>query len=147
MARSLSGLEDRWNWTWGCHFSDEGKLGISGCIDEQPFHGGYPNLFSIEPMTSDWSKRDLWNEIKRRWRVAMQDDPLVASIPAEPGLVMRHERPRDPALALGLIHHGVDFRRGGIEGARLEYFLRTRSDEITPLPQASWADWDPEGGF
>jgi hypothetical protein len=132
-------------WTWGCQFSEEGNLRIQGCVEDTPFHGCYPNSFLIEPMNTDWSIRDLCNETKRGWRVVTQDDPLVALVSAEPNLAMRRERPGDPQVTLGLIHHGVDFRQPGIEGARLEYFLQARSDDIMPLSQAIWTDWDQQG--
>lgn len=133
-------------WTSGCEFSEAGKLGISGCIEEKPFHGGYPRSFSIEPMSTDWPKRDVWNEAKRGWRFAAQDDPLLASVPGEPNLIMRREQPSgDPGVTLGLIHHGVDFRSRGIEGAQLEYFLQDRPADVTLLPEADWADWDHQG--
>ena len=46
---------------------------------------------------------------------------------------------------LGLIHHGVDFSRGGMEGVQLEYFLQTKAEDVTPLDRAAWADWDHKG--
>ena len=97
-------------------------------------------------MSSDWPKRDVWNEIKREWRFAAGDDPLVAACPAKPSLVLKREQPgAGTGATLGLIHHGVDFRRGGIEGVKLEYFLQDRPDDVTPMSEAVWADWDHEG--
>src|SRR5437588_6294189 len=97
-------------------------------------------------MSTDWPKRDVWNEVKRGWRFAADDDPIVANVPARPNLVLRRERPGGGAgVALGLIHQGVDFREPGIEGVQIEYFLQEGPGEITPLPEAAWADWDRQG--
>ncbi len=133
-------------WTWGCQFSEDGKLNIRACMYEHPFHGDYPAGFSIGSMETDWPKRDVWNEIKRGWRVAAEDDPLVASVPGEPNLVLRHDRPaRGVGVALGLIHRGHDFKQRGIEGVQIEYFLQGTPADVTPLPEAVWADWDHQG--
>jgi len=53
--------------------------------------------------------------------------------------------PGGAGVRLGLIHRGVDFRRPGIEGVQLEYFLQDSPDDFTPLADAVWADWDREG--
>jgi len=133
-------------WTWGCQFSENGELRISGCMEEKPFHSNFPSSFSINPMNADWPKRDVWNETKRGWRVAEQDDPLAASVPGQPNLVMRREQPSPGGgVVLGLIHLGVDFRQPGIEGVQMEYFLQDTPDNVISLSQAVWADWDHQG--
>jgi hypothetical protein len=133
-------------WTWGCQFSDSGELLIKACIEEKPFHGNYPDSCAIGPMNTDWPKRDVWNEAKRGWRFAEQDDPLVARVPAQPALVMRRERPASGrGVMLGLIHQGVDFRQPGMEGVQVEYFLQDTPGDVTPLSEAVWADWDHYG--
>ena len=49
-------------WTWGCQFSEDGELDVRACITKEPFHGSYPHKFSTGPMSTDWPKRDVWNE-------------------------------------------------------------------------------------
>lgn len=133
-------------WTWGCQFSEDGELDVRACITKEPFHGSYPHKFSTGPMSTDWPKRDVWNETKRGWRFAPGDDPLVTGSPAGPSLVLKREQAGAPAgLTLGLIHREVDFARGGMEGVKLEYFLQDRPDDVTPVPGAVWADWDHQG--
>jgi hypothetical protein len=85
-------------------------------------------------MSTAWPKRDVWNEVKRGWSYALDGDPLVTGS----NLVLRRK-------TLGLIHRGVDFARGGMEGVQLEYFLQDRPDEVTLIPEAAWADWDHRG--
>jgi hypothetical protein len=133
-------------WTWGCQFSQNGELRICACTEERPFHGNYPGSFSIGPMNTDWPKRDVWNEVKRGWCFAAQDDPMVATRPAQPNLVLRREQPPPGGgVTLGLIHQGVDFRQPGIEGVQLEYFLQDGPGDVAPLGEAAWADWDHQG--
>jgi hypothetical protein len=133
-------------WTWGCQFSDDGELDIRACAMKEPFHGSYPNNFSVGGMSVEWPKRDVWNEIKRGWRYAGNDDPFVAHCPARPNLVLKRQQPGGGAdLTLGLIHNGVDFAQGGMEGVKLEYFLQDRPDDFTLLADAAWADWDHHG--
>jgi hypothetical protein len=133
-------------WTWGCQFLDHGGLSINACVEEKPFYGNYPHSFSIGPMSTDWPKRDVWNEAKRGWRFAEQDDSLLAHVPAKPNLVMRREQPGSRrGVVLGLIHQGVDFGKPGIEGVQMEYFLQDTAADVTPLPEAVWADWDYQG--
>jgi hypothetical protein len=133
-------------WTWGCEFSEEGRLGIRACVMPEPFHGSYPHPVSVCPMSLDWPKRDVWNETKRGWRFAARGDPLAGNVLAKPNLIMRREQPGGIAgVILWLIHHGVDFRNGGIEGVQLEYFLQDTPEDVTPVPEAAWADWDHQG--
>jgi hypothetical protein len=133
-------------WTWGCQFSQKGELRICACVEEKPFHGSYPGSILIGSMNTDWPKRDVWNEVKRGWHFAEPDDPMVASVPAQPNLVVRREQPAaSGGVTLGLIHQGVDFRRPGIEGVQLEYFLQDMPGDVAPLPEAAWADWDHQG--
>lgn len=125
-------------WTWGCQFSEDGELDICGCITKEPFHGSYPNQFSVRPMSTDWPKRDVWNETKRGWRFAAGDDPLVAGRPANPSLVLRREQPSGGAgVTVGLIHHGVDFTHGGMEGSNWSTFCKTHRTTSHPCPKQS----------
>ena len=130
-------------WTWGCQFSSEGRLEIHSCLGEKPFHGAYPHRWACAPIRTDWPQRDVWNELKRGWRRA--DAPFLGSVPGEPGLVLLRDQPGGSGVTLGLIHRGVDFRRPGMEGVHLEYFLQEGSNQITPLPEIAWADWDAKG--
>ena len=133
-------------WTGSCEFSQGGELRISACVEEKPFLGNYPGSYFTDPMHTDWAKRDVWNEVKRGWRFAAQNDPMVAVVPAQANLVLRRERPTPGGeVMLGLIHQGVDFRKPGIEGVQLEYFLQDRPGDVVPLAEAAWADWDPQG--
>jgi len=133
-------------WTWGCEFAEDGELFVHGCLQNEPFHGSYPDKFSPVPMSVEWTKRDVWNETKRGWRFAANCDPLVIRYPAQPSLVLKRDQPGTTAgLTLGLIHHGVDFARGGTEGVKLEYFLQNSPDDVTPMSEAVWADWDHQG--
>jgi hypothetical protein len=133
-------------WTWNCQFSPNGEFRINACVEEKPFHGDYKGTFSIGPMSTNWPNRDVWNEVKRGWRFAAEDDPLLAVVPAQPNLVLRREQPaRGSGVALGLIHKGVDFRQLGIEGVQIEYFLQDNPGDVTPLSEAAWADWDHQG--
>jgi len=137
---ALAMWETLGTWTWGCRFSESGDLEIRACMYE-PFQPGcYPaGSVSIGPMGTDWPQRDVWNELKRGWEMATED------VPAAPGLALRRERPGGAGVKLGLIHRGVDFRRPGMEGVQLEYFLQDGPDDVTPLPDAVWADWDHQG--
>jgi hypothetical protein len=133
-------------WTGSCEFSQVGELHICACIEKEPFYGNYPGSYLTGPMHTDWPRRDVWNEVKRGWRFAAQDDPMVAAVPGQPNLVLRRERPiPSGGVTLGLIHQGVDFRKPGIEGAQLEYFLQDGTGDIVPLAEAAWADWDHQG--
>ena len=132
-------------WTWGCQFSEDGELNVRGCLKSEPFHGSYPNKFSAGAMSVEWPKRDVWNETKRGWRFASKGDSLLAEYPANRSLVLRREQPGGAGLALGLIHHGVDFARGGMEGVKVEYFLQHSPVDVTVMSQAAWADWDHRG--
>ncbi len=129
-------------WTWGCQFLEGEKLSIQAAVEQQPFHGTYPHPFSTSPMGTDWPKRDVWNEMKRGWLLSGNDDPLVAP----PSLAMRRKQPgRTGGAVLGLIHKGVNFRKPGMEGVQLEYFLQESPNDVTPLVDAVWADWDHDG--
>jgi hypothetical protein len=133
-------------WTGGCQFSANGEFHIRACVEERPFHGSYPGPFSIGLLNTDWPKGNVWNEVKRGWRFAAEDDPMVAPVPGRPNLVLRREQPAPGGgVRLGLIHQGVDFRSKGIEGVRVEYFLQDTPEDVTPLPEAAWADWDHQG--
>ena len=133
-------------WTGSCEFSPSGDLSISACIETAPFHGTYPRKYSMAPMHTDWTKRDVWNELKRGWHYAAADDPMVASIHGKPNLVLRHRQPASTGgLTLGLIHRGVDFGQPGIEGVQLEYFLQDGPQDVIPINDAAWADWDHQG--
>jgi hypothetical protein len=133
-------------WTWGCQFSDHRELIIKACIEEKPFHGSYRDAFAIGAMHTDWPKRDVWNEVKRGWRFAEENDPLAARVPGQPALVMRREQPASSGgVTLGLIHKGVDFSQLGIGGVQVEYFLQDTPGDVTPLFEAGWADWDHHG--
>ena len=133
-------------WTGSCEFSPKGELHISACMEQKPFFGDYPGSYSTGPMHTDWPKRDVWNEIKRGWRFAAPDDPIVAAVPGQPNLVLRRERPApNEGVTLGLIHKGVDFRQPGIEGVQLEYFLQDSPADFVPVADAAWADWDHQG--
>jgi hypothetical protein len=133
-------------WTGSCEFSSSGDLTISACIDTVPFHGSYPRKYSMVPMHTDWAKRDVWNELKRGWHYAALDDPMVASIPGQPNIVLRRRQPiASGGVALGLIHRGVDFGRPGIEGVQLDYFLQDTPADVIPISDAAWADWDHQG--
>lgn len=143
---ALCAWETCGTWTWGCQFATGGNLDIKACVNTEPFHGSYPHIVSAGGMSTDWVKRDLWNELKRGWQPVPPDDPLAACVPGSPTMVLRRAQPAaDGRLKLGVIHQGVDFRRGGIEGVQLEYFLQDRPEDVTPLPQAAWADWDHQG--
>jgi hypothetical protein len=132
--QALAMWETLGTWTWGCSFSASGDLEIAACIYEpfQPDH--YPaGKVAIRGIRTDWPKRDVWNELKRGWKI----------VEGEPEMTLRRANP--DGITLGLIHHGVNFRRPGMEGVQLEYFLQHRPDDVTPLPEAAWADWDREG--
>jgi hypothetical protein len=97
-------------------------------------------------MSTDWPKRDVLNELKRGWKLAAERDPIVARVPGEPNLVLRRTQPASGGrVALGLIHKGVDFKKPGVEGVQLEYFLQQGREDFIPLPEAAWADWDRKG--
>jgi hypothetical protein len=133
-------------WTGGCQFSQDGEFRICACVEEKPFHGSYPGSLSIAALNTDWAKGNVWNEVKRGWRFADEDDPMVAPVPGQPNLVLRREQPAPGGgVTLGLIHQGVDFRQMGIEGVNLEYFLQDRPEDFAPLREAAWADWDHQG--
>jgi len=136
--QALAGWQTCGTWTWGCRFSATGHLEIRACMHREPFHGGYPGGFSAESMSTDWKKRDVWNELKRGWEIAADNVPAT-------GLALRRAQPGGGGVSLGLIHLGVDFKRPGMEGVQLEYFLQDNPRDVTPLPQAVWADWDREG--
>jgi hypothetical protein len=143
---SLCAWETCGTWTWGCQFAPDGNLGIKACVNTEPFHGSYPHPVSAGGMSTDWVKRDLWNELKRGWQPVPLEDPLAACVPGNPTMVLRRAQPAgDGRFKLGVIHQGVDFRRGGMEGVQLEYFLQDGPEDVTPLPQAVWADWDHQG--
>jgi hypothetical protein len=127
-------------WTWGCEFSERNALSVTACTLEEPFHGHYPHGFSMLPMRLDWPLRDVWNELQRGWKPAPPADPLAAGSE----LVIRRGRPGGKGC-LGLVRRSTDFRRGGIEGAVVEYFLQDSPDDVKPLPEAAWADWDGSG--
>lgn len=142
---ALAAWETCGTWTWGCQFSADGALAICACLRDQPFHGSYPRPVAILPMRVDWPQRDLWNEVKRGWQCAGEGDP-AAALAAPPDLVMRREPPGGGGgVTLGLLHRGVDFAHGGMEGVQVEYFLQHQPGDVTPLAAAAWADWDHQG--
>src|SRR5205814_158806 len=118
-------------WTWGCRFSPTDDLEIHACM-YQPFQPDrYPGgTVSIACMSTDWQQRDVWNELKRGWQI----------VPGEPQLTLHHRSAG--GVILGMIHQGVDFRRPGMEGVQLEYFRQLTPDDLLPLPDVQWADWD-----
>jgi hypothetical protein len=133
-------------WTWGCQFSARGDLEVRACLHHAPFHGSFPKRLFTAPMGVHWTERDIWNEMKRGWRYAVDSDPLWIEDPTNSSVVLKREQPNvSSPWTLGLIHNGVSFGRGGVEGVRTEYFLQLRPDAVTPLPNARWADWDQEG--
>ncbi|MBZ5578708.1 MAG: hypothetical protein LAP40_19270 [Acidobacteriia bacterium] len=142
---ALAAWETLGTWTWGCEFSESGDLQIQSCLGEKPFHGEYPRSWSCAAISTDWPKRDVWNELKRGWKLAGAEDGVAAHVPGEPNLTLWHEQPGGSGVRLGLIHRGVDFRRPGMEGVQLEYFLQERPTDVTPMPEVVWADWDHQG--
>ncbi|HKX00012.1 MAG TPA: hypothetical protein VJN43_19880 [Bryobacteraceae bacterium] len=143
---ALAAWETCGTWTWGCRFSGDGDLEVRACIGKEPFHGRYPGKFAIGAMSVEWAKRDVSNEIKRGWQFAPAGDPLILEHPGRPNPVLKRERPcEEPRLTLGMIHCGVDFSRGGMEGVQVEYFLQQTPEDVTPVPEAAWADWDKNG--
>jgi len=134
-------------WTGGCQFARDGRLTISGLVEQPPFHGHYPKA-TVETMDSDWVRRDLQNELKRGWQLLPADSDAAyrAHLPAAPhtAQLARHARPGGGA-ALIIAHLGVDFARPGIEGVQVEYLREDDAGQITPLPDAAWADWDHHG--
>ena len=64
--------------TGSCEFSQDRELHICACIEDKPFYGNSRGSYLTGPMHTDWRKRDVWNEVKRGWRFAAQDDPMVA---------------------------------------------------------------------
>ena len=116
-------------WTWGCRFSGSGDFEIRACMYEPFQPASYPGgSVSIGPMSTDWPRRDIWNELKRGWEIATENAP---------GLELRREQPGGTGVRLGLLHRG--------EGVQLEYYLQDGTDDLTPLPDAVWADWDRQG--
>jgi hypothetical protein len=139
--KALAAWETCGTWTWGCEFSDSGRLEVQAAMGKEPFQGNYRGEFSVAGMSTEWLKRDLWNELKRGWRLAQPGDPLLAETSGNQ-IGLRHDQPGGKAT-LGLIHQGVDFSRGGMEGVQLDYFLQTKADDVAPLDHAAWADWVP----
>jgi hypothetical protein len=135
-------------WTGGCQFSRGGRLAIAGCMETQPFHGRYPKTV-VEGMSTDWTRRDLQNEVKRGWQPLPdnQEDLCRGHLPASThaALLIRRPRPGRHGAALILAHAGVDFNRPGIEGVQVHYLREEADGRITPLPEAAWADWDERG--
>jgi hypothetical protein len=136
-------------WTGGCQFFRNGQLAIAGCMDLQPFYGHYPKAV-VGGMSTDWVRRDLQNEYKRGWQ-ALADDPederrLYLPATVTSAFLMRRPQPGRHGAALILAHAGVDFSQPGIEGVQIHYLREERSaGQLTPLPEAAWADWDGQG--
>jgi hypothetical protein len=145
---ALAAWQTGGTWTGGCQFSRDGRLTIAGSMDAQPFHGHYPKA-GVVGMHTDWVRRDLQNEYKRGWLLLPDDpdDPGRAHLPTTPGstLLIRRPQPGRHGAALILAHAGVDFSQPGIEGVQAHYLREERDGRITPLPEAAWADWDPQG--
>jgi hypothetical protein len=135
-------------WTGGCQFFGDGRLAIAGCMELQPFHGHYP-LAVVGGMSTDWVLRDLQNELKRGWQPCADDagDRYRKHLPAtaRSAFLIRRPQPGRQGAALILGHAGADFSRPGIEGVQVQYLLEESSGQITPLPEATWADWDHAG--
>ncbi|GAA0371272.1 hypothetical protein GCM10009530_21810 [Microbispora corallina] len=131
-------------WTGGCEFAPDNGLTIRASMGKKPFHGSYPHGAVVEDLTLDWVHRDLQNEYRRGWRplaegVAERMPPELR----EAVLIARVRPGGDRALVLA--HTGTDFRRHGIEGVQVSYLREEDDGDLTPLPEAAWADWDEEG--
>ena len=147
LARSVSGLEDVGNLDRGVSVLAGWRIPHLRLCRGETVSRQLPGSLSIAPLNTDWAKKgNFWNEVKRGWRFADEDDPMVAPVPGQPNLVLRREQPgQGGGATLGLIHQGVDFQKMGIEGVQLEYFLQDRPEDFAPLREATWADWDHQG--
>ncbi|WP_214103431.1 hypothetical protein [Acrocarpospora catenulata] len=140
---ALTAWQTYGTYTTGCRFQSNGELTIIGSMNNQPFHGSYPHATTVEPMHTNWIRRDLQNELKRGWR-PLSDPPT--GITTEPdAVIIQRRQPGARGASLILVHQGVDFQRPSIEGVQLEYFRQDRDGTLTPLPEAAWADWDHHG--
>lgn len=133
-------------YTIGCRFARDGNITISGAMSDQPFHGRYPNKAAVEVMHTNWVRRDIQNELKRGWRPLRE----ALDIPLDPderdsAVLIQRTRPTGHGTALILAHTGVESHRPSIEGVQIRYFRKDRDGQITPLPEAAWADWDHDG--
>ncbi|GIH67158.1 hypothetical protein [Microbispora siamensis] len=140
---ALAAWHTHGTWTAGCRFATDNSLTISASMDKRPFHGSYPYGATVEDLSFDWTRRDLQNEYKRGWRPFSGEVERIPAGLREAVLLQRVQPGGERALVLA--HTGTDFQRYGIEGAQISYLREDDDGEITPLPEAAWADWDRKG--
>jgi hypothetical protein len=135
---SLHALRTCGTWTRGYFFSDEKD-------PDEPEWATLPITYGLRPIPAV----QFANERRRGWAEASDSPPRVAGDAWDQHRSARLQKPQPGgARLLGVESLGWAGGEFGVEqavdGLRVSYWLEA-NDDIQPLADVQWADWDAEG--